>query len=193
MPCLSMERLVRAGTLLCVATAASAQAFNIARLQQLLQDAPHTEVRFTELRESRWLAAPIESSGTMRSNSKMLEKRVEQPNSETWRILGDRMQVSAPDSESVKEILLDKAPAAAALARTLRYVMAGDLDALNKEFLLELSGDEREWALQLTPRHLDVARQIKQIGLQGAGPRLSVIVILESQGDRTTTRLFYTN
>jgi hypothetical protein len=192
MPCVGMAWLVRVGMLSCVATAASAQALSMARLQHLLQDAPHTEVRFTELRESRWLAAPIESSGTMRSNSKMLEKQVEQPSSETWRILGDRMQVRAPGSESVKEILLDKAPAAAALARTLRYVMSGDLEALNKDFRLELSGDEREWALQLTPRHPDVARQLKEIDLQGAGPLLLVIVILESQGDRTTTRLFYT-
>ena len=122
----------------------------------------------------------------------MLEKQVDQPRRETWRILGDRMQVSTPGSDSVKEILLDKAPAAAALARTLRRVMAGDLDALNKDFQLELSGDERDWTLQLTPRHQDVAHQLKQIDLQGAGPLLSVIVILESQGDRTTTRLHYT-
>jgi hypothetical protein len=62
---------------------------------------------------------------------------------------------------------------------------------LNKDFQLELSGDEREWTLQLTPRHPDVARQLKQISLQGAGRRLAVIVIQESQGDRTTTRLHY--
>jgi hypothetical protein len=54
-----------------------------------------------------------------------------------------------------------------------------------------LSGDEREWTLQLTPRHPDVARQLKQIGLKGAGRRLLTIVIQESQGDRTTTYLHY--
>jgi hypothetical protein len=62
---------------------------------------------------------------------------------------------------------------------------------LNKYFELELAGDEREWALQLTPRQAEVARQLKRIVLQGVGRRLSVMVILETQGDRTTTRLFY--
>lgn len=183
--------LVRLGVLLGVAGAAFAQALSPGRLQRLLQDAPRADVRFTERRESRWLAVPVESSGTMRSTATMLEKRVEQPRPETWRILSDRMQVSTPSSDGVKEILLDQAPAAAALANTLRRVMAGELDALDKDFRLELSGDEREWSLQLTPRHPDVALQVRQIGLEGAGRRLSVIVILESQGDRTTTRLHY--
>lgn len=183
--------LLRLGVLLSVAGAAFAQALSVGRLQRLLQDAPHADVRFTEMRESRWLAAPIESSGTMRSSPVMLEKRVERPRPETWRILSDRIQVTAPGSDGVKEIALDQAPAAAALANTLRRVMAGDLEALNKDFQLELSGDEREWTLQLTPRHPDVARQLKQIDLQGAGRRLVVIVIQESHGDRTTTYLHY--
>jgi hypothetical protein len=184
-----LKRLLQSGMLLSVAGAAFAEALSVEHLQRLLQDAPHADVRFTEMRESRWLAAPIESSGTMRSNAMMLEKRVERPRPETWRILSDRMQVTAPGSDGVKEVMLDRAPAAAALADALRRVMAGDLEALNKDFQLELSGDEREWTLQLTPRDPDVARQLKQISLQGAGRRLAVIVIQESQGDRTTTRL----
>ena len=79
----------------------------------------------------------------------MLEKRVEQPRRETWRILDDRMQLGTPGSVGVREILLDQAPAVAALAQTLRRVMAGDLEALDKDFQLALSGDEREWTVQL--------------------------------------------
>jgi hypothetical protein len=172
---------------------AVAQGFGIARLQRLLQDAPQVAVRYTELRESRWLAAPIESSGTLRSTPTMLEKRVEQPRPETWRILDDRMQIGTPGEVGAREIMLDQAPAAAALAQTLRRVLAGELQALHKDFRLELSGDERAWTLQLTPRQDDVARQLKRIDLHGAGPRLLVMVILETQGDRTTTRLIHTN
>jgi hypothetical protein len=185
--------LVHYGLLLGLTGTTVAQAFGIARLQRLLRDAPQTAVRYTELRESRWLAAPIESSGTLRSTPTMLEKRVEQPRSETWRILDDRMQIGTPGAVGAREIMLDQAPAAAALAQTLRRVLAGELEALDKDFRLELSGDEREWTLQLTPRQEDVARQLKRIDLHGAGPRLLVMVILEAQGDRTTTRLTYAN
>jgi hypothetical protein len=161
-------------------------------LQRLLQDEPQAAVRYTELRESRWLAAPIESSGTLRSTPTMLEKRVEQPRPETWRILDDRMQIGTPGAVGAREIMLDQAPAAAALAQTLRRVLAGELQALDKDFQLDLSGNEREWTLQLTPRQDAVARHLKRIDLHGAGPRLSDMVIQEAQGDRTTTRLIYT-
>ena len=191
MSVVGFARLLQLGVLLIVTGAAFAQAFSVERLQRLLQGAPHADVRFTETRESRWLAAPIESSGIMRSDSTMLEKRVEGPRAETWRILSDRLQVFAPGSDNVKEVMLDRSPAAAALANTLRRVMAGDLEALSKDFQLELSGDESKWTVQLIPRGADVARQLKQISLQGAGRRLAVIVIEESQGDRTTTTLHY--
>jgi hypothetical protein len=186
-----LPRLLQLSVLLSVAAAAFAQALSVPRLQRLLQQAPQADVRFTETRESRWLAAPIESSGSLRSNAMMLEKRVERPRPETWRILSDRMQVTAPGLDGVKEVMFDHAPAAAALANALRNVMAGDLEALNKDFQLDLSGNEREWTLQLTPRRPDVARQLKQIGLHGAGRRLEGMVIQESQGDRTTTQLHY--
>lgn len=175
----------------CAAGAVSAQALSIAQLQRLLQDLPQTEVRFTELRESRWLAAPIESSGTLRSSASMLERQVELPRRETWRILADRMQLVTPGSEQAVEIPLDRAPAVAALAQTLRSLMAGKLEALNADFQLALVGDERDWTLQLTPRRPEVARQLAQIIVQGNGRRLSAIVIVEGQGDRTTTRLQY--
>jgi len=188
-----LTALPRCGLLLGLTGATVAQSFGITRLQRLLRDAPQAAVRYTELRESRWLPAPIESSGTLTSTPTMLEKRVEQPRPETWRILDDRMQIGTPGAVGAREIMLDQAPAAAALAQTLRRVMAAELGALDKDFLLELSGDEREWTLQLTPRQEDVARQLKRIDLHGAGPRLLVMVILEAQGDRTTTRLIYAN
>jgi hypothetical protein len=183
---------LRCCLLLGLTGAAVAQGFGIARLQRLLQDEPQAAVRYTELRESRWLAAPIESSGTLRSTPTMLEKRVEQPRPETWRILDDRMQIGTPGAVGAREIMLDQAPAAAALAQTLRRVLAGELQALDKDFQLDLSGNEREWTLQLTPRQDAVARHLKRIDLHGAGPRLSDMVIQEAQGDRTTTRLIYT-
>ena len=100
--------------------------------------------------------------------------------------MSDRMQVSTQDptgKESARE------PPRARHGRALRRVMAGELPALN-EIFGRASGDEHDW-VQLTPRDQDVARRLRQIDLQGAGRRLSVIVIVESEGDRTTTRLQY--
>ena len=172
-----------------VAGSAHAQPFDIAALQRLLQDAPKHELRFTESRESPWLAAPVQTSGRMRTSATMLEKEVEQPRHETWRILNDRMQVVTAGSDRPKEILFANAPAVAALGNALRFAAAGDLRALERDFQLKLGGDERVWTLQLTPRRSEVARYVKQLELQGTQGSLQVIDILEAKGERTTTRL----
>ena len=170
---------------------AAAQPITVAGLQRLLQEAPKRELRFQETRESPWLAVPVEASGRMKSSATMLEKQVEHPRRETWRILVDRLQLTTPGSTTPKQFMFSEAPAVAALANALRHVMAGDLQALDQDFRLVLGGDERLWTLQLTPRRQDIARHLKQLELQGTGAHLQVIVILESQGDRSTTRLIH--
>lgn len=178
-----------AALLLAAAIDATAQPISVAGLQRLLQEAPKRVLRFQETRESPWLAAPLQSSGRMTASPALLEKIVESPRPETWRILPDRLERSVPGSAEPARLLFSDAPAVAALANTLRQVMAGELQALEKDFRLVPGGDQRLWTLQLTPRHPDVARFLTQLELQGSGGQLRVIVILETQGERTTTRL----
>jgi len=176
---------------LAAAGSAGAQSLSAATLQRLLQATPRHDVRFTEARESPWLAAPAVSSGTLNAAPGVLEKRVEQPRRETWRILKDRMQWVAPGSGASKEFLFNEVPAVAALANAMRNAIAGDLAALEKDFQLTLGGDQQVWTVQLKPRQREVSRYLEQLELQGSRGRLQVLVILESQGDRTTTRLLY--
>jgi hypothetical protein len=175
---------------LAAAGSAGAQALSASTLQRLLQATPRHDVRFTETRESQWLTAPVQSSGVLSASPAVLEKRVEQPRRETWRILKDRMQWVGPDGTS-KEFLFDQVPAIAALAGAMRNAMAGDLAALEKDFQLAFGGDESVWTLQLKPRRSEVSRYLKQLELQGSRGQLQVLVIQEAQGDRTTTRLLY--
>jgi hypothetical protein len=180
-----------AATAFAFAGLAAAQGLSVEALQRLLQSAPKRELRFQETRESQWLSSPIESSGTISAAAGVLEKKVEHPRRETWRILDDRMQLGTPGSSAVKELMFSQAPAVAALARALRSAVAGDLAALAQDFRLTPGGDERLWTLQLAPRRPEIARYLKQLELQGTGRDLQVIVIVEAHGERTTTRLVH--
>lgn len=182
-------RAALVGALLAWAAGALAQTVDVAGLQRLLQEAPRRVLRFHETRESPWLTVPMESSGRMTSGPTQLEKTVEQPRRETWRILPDRLEWLAAGSAAPKLLMFKDAPAVAALADVLRQVVAGDLQALEKDFQLVPGGDARLWTLLLTPRRPQTARFLKQLELQGSGAQLGVIVILESQGERTTIRL----
>ena len=185
------RRLVFVAAAACTfAAGALAQAMTVDALQRLLKTAPGGSViAFEETRESPWLAAPVLSKGVMKSGAQGLEKSVEQPRRETWRILPDRVQHMAPGASAPSELMFSAAPGVALLAGTLRRVVAGDLESLAQDYHLQPAGDERQWTLQLTPRRPEVARVVSRVELQGEGARLRVISIDEPRGERTTTRL----
>lgn len=168
---------------------ATAGALDLTALQRLLQSAPVQTVGFSELRESPWLAAPIESRGTLRAGPDSLEKHVESPREETWRLLSDRMEWVGPRGEGAKHVPFSRAPAVGALAQALRAALAGELLPLERDFQLALRGDAAQWSLELVPRDAATARRIEQLELHGEGPRLRRIVVIERQGERTTTSL----
>lgn len=171
------------------AASGAAWAITVPELQRLLQSSPKQSVPFEELRESPWLAAPQTSRGTMHSTPQSLEKRIESPRQETWRLLPDRIEFLGAGGTGGKQILFSQAPALAALADVMRRVVAGDLVALEREFRIELHGDERAWRAQLQPRSADVGRYLESVELQGTANRLQIIIVSERQGERTTTRL----
>lgn len=164
-----------------------AHALTVAELQQLLHGA-RPDVRYEEVRESPWLSSPVTTRGTLRVTPQALEKHVESPRQETWRMLEDRVEWSGPGGAR-KQILFGQAPALQALTDVTRRAVAGDLVALERDFRISVQGDEHVWSAQLQPRGGLVARQLESVQLQGAGRQLMVLIVTERAGERTTTRL----
>ena len=186
---LDLVRGLAFGLLLAYGAAVSAQVLTVPALQQLLQSAPMRTVPFHELRESPWLPTPVESRGTLYAGSDRLEKRVESPRRETWRLMADRMEWIGPDGVGAKPILYSRSPAVGALSDALRRVVAGDLLVLETDFVIAVRGDEAGWTAKLQPRGEPAIRHIEHLEIHGRGTRLTQISIVERQGERTTTYL----
>lgn len=168
--------------------AAAAAAITAPELQRLLQSAPLKPVAFVETRESPWLAQAVETRGTMVAKPGSLEKRISGPREEVWRLLEDRVEVvTAGDAR--KQILFSQSKAVAVLSDTLRRIVIGDLAALERDFNIDVSGDANSWTVRLNAANADIARVIEHAELQGAGGEVRTIVIVDRQGERTTTRL----
>ena len=168
----------------------AAQTITIGELQRLLQSVPAGDMRFQEQRQSPWLAAPVESRGVVRSLPQGLEKQIESPKQETWRMLPDRMEWRGPEGAGNKQILFSQAPALASLSNALRRVVAGDLLALERDFRITLQGDAKLWTAHLQAHTPEVARHLDYLEMQGAGSQLLVLIVVERKGERTTTRFY---
>lgn len=188
MSLVSVPRLALVLGLLQSAAGAS-PALTVPELQHLLQASRRSAVAFTETRESPWLAVPAETSGTMHWGPGLLEKRVESPRKETWRMLPDRVEYVGSGDTGSKQILFSQSPAVAVLAETLRRLVAGDLIELQRDFQIDLSGDRHTWTARLKPTSAEAARYLDHLELMGAGGELRAITVVERQGERTTTRI----
>ncbi|HSI53090.1 MAG: LolA-related protein [Ramlibacter sp.] len=166
----------------------AADTITVPQLQRLVQASARPVVAYQEVRESPWLATPQASRGTMHSTPQSLEKRVESPRQETWRMLPDRLEWTGPGGAG-KQVMFSQVPALGVLSDVMRRVVAGDFTALEREFRIELHGTEAAWRAQLIPRGAELGRHLESVELQGAGGRLQVIIVAERQGERTTTRL----
>jgi hypothetical protein len=166
-----------------------AHALTVAQLQGLLQAEARPDARYEETRESPWLSSPVTTRGTLHFTPQSLEKRVELPRPETWRMLQDRLEWEGPNGAGRKQILFSQAPALQALADVTRRAVSGDLVALERDFNIVLAGDERVWSAQLAPRTALATRQLEKVELQGTGGHLRVLIVTERQGERTTTRI----
>ena len=177
--------------LCCWLNSISTHALDSAGVQRLLAASNRSDVRYTETRESPWLAAPVESRGTLSWAKGRLEKRVELPRQETWRIFEDRMQWVSGDGSRERDIPLEKAPGPAAFAEALRLAVLGDITGLERRFVVAVSGSESAWVVTLTPREAGFARLVESIEMKGASGRLLELVVVEPRGERTTTRLLH--
>jgi hypothetical protein len=165
-----------------------AWAITPAELQRLIVPNARAAVNFDEVRESPWLAAPVVSKGSMQVTADGLEKRVNSPKHETWRLLSDRVEWQSADGR-VSQIPYTRAPALGALAGVMRRVIAGDVVGLQKDFDMQLAGDEHAWRAQLVPRDAQIRSQLESIEVQGTGGAIQVLVVVDRQGEKTTTRL----
>ena len=143
--------------------------------------------RFRERKELALLSEPLESSGRfVFVPPDRLSRVTESPSPSKLVIDGDR--VFFHDGQRGEALDLSANPVAREYVRNFTALFGGDLDELERRYVLDLEGDAAgAWQLRLVPRSPALRRVIETVVLVGSGRVLEHMELVESGGDRTLT------
>jgi hypothetical protein len=179
------SRIIVLAALLATALAAqAAPAWTLERLLAGFARKGSAHASFIEEKKLRVLDRPLVSTGELRFEAPdILEKRTLRPRPELLRLEGDRLTLERGN----RRLSLDlrSTPEAAAFIDSIRGTLAGDREALERVYRLRLEGSARSWALTLTPREPALAAWVRRIRIAGQRAEVSVIEILQANGDST--------
>lgn len=179
-----IERFLCALLLAWALPANAAEPWTVERLLRGFALTHEARSSFVERKSVRVLDRPLISSGELRFDAPdRLEKRTLSPHPELLRLEGDTLTLERGDRRL--RLNLRANPEVAALVESIRGTLAGDREALERVYRLQLEGDESSWALTLRPRDAAMAALVQRIRIAGRRADISVIEILHPNGDST--------
>lgn len=190
-------RLVRATVLACLLMAgwpavqpslaappAGSAAWSVDRLMATLAQRKSGLARFVEIKYLAMLQAPLESRGELQFVAPdRLVKRTLAPKPETLTVAGDMLTIERGGRNTT--IPLSNFPELAAFIESLRGTLAGNRQALEQYYRLNLAGQAEHWTLTLEPRDARMASAISNVRIDGEREQLRRVEIRHADGDRS--------
>jgi hypothetical protein len=142
--------------------------------------------RFTERKTMHVLSAPMLASGTLTyiAPSRM-EKTTLSPMAERFVLDHEEVSIAGGPGSRTERFSLAKAPQIAGLVAGIRATLAGDLATLETYYVVQVSGTESVWRLNLQPRSAASARFVRRISILGNQDRISEIDTESPNGDHS--------
>lgn len=135
---------------------------------------PPQSVRFREERHNPMLKEPMVLTGTMEYLARgKMRKRVETPFQESY--LVEPGQVTIERGEEVEVIRGRQGKFIASFLGGIEAVLAGDSNALEESFEIQLEGTPQAWTLNLSPRSKRLARHMQNLVVTGNTERVDSI------------------
>jgi hypothetical protein len=180
-----MHGLLAATLALLALMAWSAPAFAAWDLRQLMDSLAQNKsgrATFTETKRIAMLDRPVESSGELLFTAPdRLEKRTLKPRPESMIVQGGELTIER--GGRTLRVQLDAQPQLAAFIDSIRGTLAGDRQALERNYHLSLEGTPQDWVLQLVPVDNRMRGVIKRIRISGMQAQVKSVEIEQADGD----------
>ena len=153
---------------------------------QRLAQVKNVQAKFVERKHLRILSAPLEFSGTLIYKAPgHLEKHTLLPKPQSLILDQDQLTVEDKSRKQRRTLKLQDYPVVWAFVESIRSTLAGDLQALNRFYKVDLEGSEHQWRLLLRPSEPAIQSLVTQIRISGARHNIRAIEIVEAEGDRS--------
>ena len=172
------------------ATAASiaAEPFTARQLMRTLAQNKASRADFVEKKYLASLDRPLESSGELLFVApSRLEKRTIKPKLEVLIVDGGTLTIERNGAR--RSIALASFPEVAAFTESIRATLAGDLDALSRDYRVEVDGSAALWRLTLLPSDPKIAALVSRVTVTGHDRRIDAIEVLQADGNRSVTTI----
>ncbi|MDT8371963.1 MAG: LolA-related protein [Gammaproteobacteria bacterium] len=169
------------------------QLVSAAELEEVLSEIANKQVRlsaFTEIRTAYFLERPVISKGTLEFKLPgTMIKRITEPESIEQHIEGDVLTIRQ-DGEIRHEISLSQNLEISAGINAIRWILSGNISALNQNFAIKFDSDNGDWRIKLLPKDTRVSIEIESLLILGNNARISLINIEQTNGDSIKTILY---
>ena len=156
--------------------------WDIDQLMRELAQSRSGHARFVEKKSIAMLDKPVESYGELFFRAPdHLEKRTLKPKPETMILDGGEMVVERGRQKHTLQ--MQNYPELAVFIDSIRSTLAGDRQALERNYQLRLDGARQNWTLQLIPIEQKMLAVVKRIRIAGSQNLVSRIEITQADGD----------
>lgn len=163
-------------------------AWTLDHLMRTLASNPGGRATFSETKHLAVLDAPIESRGELVYVAPArLERHTLTPTAESMVLDGD--EITLTRAGKTLKLSLHDYPAAAALIDSIRGTLAGDRRALERTYLLTMSGTREAWTLHLLPSDPALAALVSRIRIDGSAALVRSVEVLQADGDRSVMHI----
>jgi hypothetical protein len=163
-------------------------AFDVGQLMDGLASQRGGKAKFVEKKYISLLDKPVISTGEMSYNAPdRLEKRTLTPRPETLQLDKDLLSIERDKQKFT--INLGNQPEALAFIDSIRGTLTGNRAALEKNYLLQLGGNEDKWVLTLLPSDQKISALVLRIVVSGSKSQIRSIEYLQADGDRSVMTL----
>ncbi|GAB6854116.1 LolA-related protein [Asaia astilbis] len=157
-------------------------------LNDLMQDLAQVKMadgQFEEIRQSKLLASPVKSSGTLHySAPDFMQKTVQAPEKQDFILKGN--EATLVMQGKTRHFSTGQAPQLAGLVNGMRATLAGDGSTLDRLYETRFSGTRNEWQLLLIPRDAKLRQFLSWITVSGSDAIIEKIVSVSASGDLST-------